>query len=55
MMNLVKSFLKDEEGATAVEYAMLVVLIIIAALTGITALGTGVNTKFSSIASTVSK
>jgi pilus assembly protein Flp/PilA len=45
----VKSFLRDEEGATAVEYAVMLALIIVVALGAITALGTKVSTTFANI------
>jgi len=41
---------KDEKGATMVEYALMVALIAIVAITGATALGTAVDTKFSAVA-----
>ena len=43
----------DERGATAVEYALMVGLIALAIIAGATALGTAVNGKFSSSATTV--
>jgi pilus assembly protein Flp/PilA len=39
----------DEEGASLVEYALLVALIAIVAIIAITAVGTGVSDKFSEI------
>ena len=44
----------DERGATAVEYALMVVLIALAIIAGATAFGSAVNGKFSSHATTVS-
>ena len=48
-MNLVKAFLREEEGATATEYAVMLALIIIAALAAITALGTKVKDIFTTV------
>ncbi len=42
----VKRFIESEDGPTAVEYAVVAALVIIGAIVGITALGTGLNTWF---------
>ncbi len=44
------SFLRDEEGASAIEYALLVALIALAITVGATALGTQINTMFTTAA-----
>jgi pilus assembly protein Flp/PilA len=49
MLGLVNCFRRDECGATATEYAMLVVFIALAVAVGATALGGGINTLFTSI------
>lgn len=49
MMQRVKSFMMDEEGATAVEYGVVVALVIAAAIAAIKTLGTTVNGAFTSI------
>lgn len=41
-------FLRDEEGASAIEYALLVGLIAVAIVTAVTALGTKVAAVFDS-------
>jgi pilus assembly protein Flp/PilA len=43
------SFLKDESGPTAVEYAVMLALIIVVCITAITTLGTNANNTFSYI------
>jgi len=43
-------FLKSEDGPTAVEYAVMLALIIIVCLTAITAVGTNASTKFTQVA-----
>ncbi len=48
-MNLVKRFLQSEDGPTATEYAVMLALIIIVALTAITTLGTKVKTIFTNV------
>jgi pilus assembly protein Flp/PilA len=45
------SFFQDEEGASAIEYALLVGLIAIAIVAAVTALGTKVAGTFTSITS----
>jgi len=42
----VKQFLVSEDGPTAVEYAVMLALIVIVCLTAIQAIGTNANTKF---------
>ncbi len=44
-----KSFIRDEEGATATEYAVMLALIIVIALGAISALGTKVSSTFANI------
>ncbi|MEO5313339.1 Flp family type IVb pilin [Pseudarthrobacter sp. CC12] len=39
----------EEKGATAVEYGLMVALIVIAAIVGIAAVGTNLNTMFDGI------
>jgi pilus assembly protein Flp/PilA len=46
-------FLKDENGPTAVEYAVMLALIIVVCISAITALGTNSNNTFSYIASVI--
>jgi len=45
-MRFFKAFLVDEEGATMVEYALMVALIAAAAVTVVGALSTALNAKF---------
>ena len=44
------SFLRDEEGATAIEYGLLAALIAIVMAVGATALGLSLNSLFSDVA-----
>jgi len=46
----VSTWMKDEKGASMVEYALLVVLIAIVALVAVSLAGTEVSTTFSEIA-----
>ena len=45
----VQRFLKSEDGPTAVEYAIMLALIVIVCLTTIQAIGTEANTAFDTI------
>ena len=47
------NFLKREDGPTAVEYAVMLALIIVVCITAITALGTNANATFSSVSNTI--
>lgn len=49
MLKRLKAFIRDEEGATATEYAVMLALIIVIALGAISALGTKVSTTFADI------
>jgi pilus assembly protein Flp/PilA len=50
MSQLIKRFVQEEDAPTAVEYAVMVALIIIVALLAITAVGTNVTAVFQAIA-----
>lgn len=54
MSKLFARFLKNESGATAIEYGLIAALIAVAIMAGAGALGTSLDSKFSSIATTVS-
>jgi len=47
------SFFKDEEGATAVEYGLMVALIAAVIITAVGLLGTNLKTKFNDVAAKV--
>ena len=49
----VRQFLVSEDGPTAVEYAVMLALIIIVCLTAISAIGSQANTTFSNIAESI--
>jgi len=46
----VQRFLASEDGPTAVEYAVMLALIVIVCLTAIQAIGTNANSTFNSVA-----
>ncbi len=49
MKNLVSRFVKDESGATAIEYGLIAAGISLAIIAIVNGLGTNLNTKFTSI------
>ena len=49
----VLNFLKAEDGPTAVEYAVMLALIIVVCITAITTLGTNANNTFSYVGAKV--
>ena len=53
-MKLVSKFLKDESGATAIEYGLIAALISVAIIAGATSLGSNINTTFETISGKVS-
>ena len=50
LMDSIKSFIHDEEGVTAIEYALLAALIALAIVVGAGALGKGLSDFFADIA-----
>jgi pilus assembly protein Flp/PilA len=52
-MEKIIRFFKDEEGATAVEYGIMVALIAIVIIAGVTLLGTNLKATFNSAAAVV--
>lgn len=50
MLEMIKQFVRDEEGAVAIEYALLAALIALAIVVGAGALGTELNNFFDAIA-----
>jgi pilus assembly protein Flp/PilA len=50
MTNLVKNYINDESGATAIEYGLIAALVGVALIVGAQRLGTSINTKFGEVA-----
>ncbi len=50
MLNLIKRFVKEEEGATMVEYALMIALIAVVCIIAVTALGDGAYDAFNASA-----
>jgi pilus assembly protein Flp/PilA len=52
-MTTLKRFVKDESGATAIEYGLIAALIAVAIITALTALGTNISGRFTTIAASI--
>jgi pilus assembly protein Flp/PilA len=53
MKTLVLKFLKDESGATAIEYGLIAAGIAIAIITAVQGVGTALNTNFTTISTSL--
>ena len=49
MLNQIRRLWKDEEGATLLEYTILLAIIVVAVITFITAIGGWINTQWSNL------
>jgi pilus assembly protein Flp/PilA len=54
LLKNVRTFVSSEDGPTAVEYAVMLALILVACITIVTSLGTTVSGTFSKVNSTLS-
>ncbi len=50
MTNLVKNYINDESGATAIEYGLIAALVGVALIVGAGNLGNSINDKFANVA-----
>src|SRR4051812_19078518 len=55
MNNLIARFVKDQSGATAIEYGLIAAGISLAIITVVNGLGSNLNTKFTSINTSLKK
>ncbi len=53
MSKVFTRFLKDESGATAIEYGLIVALIAVVIITAVTAVGANLSTKFDAAATSI--
>ncbi|RWE38603.1 MAG: Flp family type IVb pilin [Mesorhizobium sp.] len=53
MQTLLRQFIRDESGATAIEYGLIAALIALAIVAGAGALGNSINAKFKAVGTTV--
>lgn len=54
MSKFVTRFLKDESGATAIEYGLIAALIAVVIIGAVTALGTNISARFNQVATAMS-
>lgn len=53
MKNLITRLVSEEDGATMVEYALMVALIAVAAIAGVTLIGENILDKFNSVGGSI--
>jgi pilus assembly protein Flp/PilA len=53
MLQLISRFLRDESGATAIEYCLIAVGLSIVIVTAVNGIGSTLNTKFASVNSSL--
>ena len=53
MTNLLSRFVRDESGATAIEYGLIAALIAVVVIGAVTAVGTGLSGTFNTVAGAV--
>ena len=53
MNKLISRFVRDESGATAIEYGLIAALIAVVIITVLSTIGTDLNTKFTAVKSGV--
>jgi pilus assembly protein Flp/PilA len=52
-MKMISRFLNDQSGATAIEYGLIAGLIAVVIITSVTAIGTKLNSKFTTISNSL--
>jgi pilus assembly protein Flp/PilA len=55
MLQRIRAWVRNDEGATAVEYGIMVALIAVVIIVAVAALGTTLNEKFTEVESEISK
>jgi pilus assembly protein Flp/PilA len=53
LLTRIKNFVREEEGASAVEYGLLVSLIAVVIIVAVTAVGTSLSAQFTAIAAAI--
>ena len=53
MTNLFSRFVRDESGATAIEYGLIAALVAVVIITGITAVGTKLSTTLTNVSTSL--
>jgi pilus assembly protein Flp/PilA len=53
MRTILNGFIRDESGATAIEYGLIAALIAVVIITAVTTVGTNLTTTFTSVAGSI--
>jgi pilus assembly protein Flp/PilA len=53
MSNFITRFVRDESGATAIEYGLIVALIAVVIITAVTTVGSNLQTSFTSVGNSI--
>jgi pilus assembly protein Flp/PilA len=53
LLSAVQSFVRDDSGASMVEYGLMVALVAAACVTAVTALGTAISGQFTTVAGNI--
>ena len=53
-MSFIRKFIRNEKGATAIEYGLIAALIAVAAISAMRSVGTTLNTTFSNVSTQMS-
>ncbi len=53
MLKTLKTFVKDESGATAIEYGLIAALVAVGLIAALTALGTSLQNIFTTVSNTL--
>ncbi len=54
MFTLISRFMKDDSGATAIEYGLIAALVSVAAIGALTAMGNSLSTMFNTVSTALS-
>ena len=54
MQNIIRELLKDESGATAIEYGLIAALVSVAAIAALTAMGSSLEQMFNKVSGELS-
>jgi len=54
MFKVIRAFVKDDSGATAIEYGLIAALVSVAAIGALTAMGGSLSTMFNTVSSALS-
>ena len=53
LLSAIRKFVRDEDGATMVEYALMLALIAVICLVAVSQVGTGANTTYTSVSASL--